>query len=244
MRVKTIVIIFCFLVSICGAAAGSGQYDRITGSGILTTKQFNYRNFTKIHAGSAFEVTITKARNYSIKITADRNVMDLVEVTKLPNRLDLKVKPNFSFRRITLKAQITMPDIKSIDLSGAAKAELIDFQLKHDLHVDMSGASELRADISIGDLTAALAGASTLQLEGTAGNIVVDGGGSSTLDLENLAARDADINLQGASTATIHPSGRLQCRLSGASKLYYVGDVRVNLSDIKLSGASKIERID
>lgn len=244
MKPRLFVLSVLILISICVAVSGLGQFPKITGSGILTTKQVNNKYFSKIHAGSSFHVTVTQSRTYSVSITADRNVMELVRVTQKGDLLDLRLEPGFIFSRITLEADIKMPDIESVDLSGAAEGWIEGFDLPHNVSFSLSGASELEAEISARNLSLSLTGASSLRFVGRANNIVIDASGSSTLDLEDFPVRDADIDLSGACSVTVNLSGRLKCKLSGASKLYYVGKVLVDLEDISLSGASKIMRID
>jgi hypothetical protein len=60
------------------------------------------------------------------------------------------------------------------------------------------------------------------------------------VDLTDFPVNDADINLSGASRATINLDGKLDAELSGASNLEYIGDP--TMGDINIAGASTINK--
>jgi len=83
-----------------------------------------------------------------------------------------------------------------------------------------------------------LSGASHASLKGTAGNLRLNVSGASHADLEELQIKDANVDVDGASHATVHPSGNLQARASGASSVQYAGQP-ANV-DKQTSGASSV----
>jgi len=205
--------------------------------GETDTRDFDFIDFTAISAGAAFKVEVTKASDYSITITADRGKMDKIEVTKVGDRLIIGLKPN-SGSWHTLKAEITLPDITSLTLSGAAKGTIQGFSFTHEFSLSLSGASKLSGDLDAGDITFTLSGASTVDLQGSAGDMSVTAGGDSSVKLSGFEVDNADVMLSGASDGTVKVDGRLDANLSGASKLTVDGNP--TMGDIKISGDSTI----
>lgn len=232
----------------------------ITGSGDLKTEEMDFSEFTRVEVGSAFEVEITQSDSYNVSITADDNLFKHIEVSKEGKILKIGLKPRITFGSVTLKAKITMPQLRGLDLSGATRGtvsgfsstENVDLEVSGassldlvdisagDVKSDISGASKVTGDITAGDADFDVSGASTVQLEGSARDIVVDASGASRVKLAAFPVNNADIKLSGASSGTVNLDGRLDADLSGASKLEYIGEP--TMGDINTSGASTLSK--
>ena len=104
----------------------------------------------------------------------------------------------------------------------------------------LSGASKASGSIEMADGRFDLSGASSLELEGSANDIDIEASGASHVQLSNFSIVNVEINLSGASDATINARGRLEGDLSGASKLSYMGNP--TLGNISTSGSSTISQ--
>lgn len=212
----------------------------VVGSGKLVTEDFNFSGFTKVEAHNGFQMELTKSSTFSIEITADDNVHEYIEVTKTGETLEIGLEWGRSYRSVTLRAKITMPDLYRINLSGGSKASITGFSSSHDFSVNLSGGSGVTGNITAGDANFDLSGGSQVNLEGTADDLVVSGSGGSQLDLEAFSADNADVHLSGGSRATVNVDGTLDVDLSGGSQVSYVGEP--TLGDIDLSGGSRVNR--
>ena len=85
-----------------------------------------------------------------------------------------------------------------------------------------------------------VSGASTVQLKGSAGSMTADVSGSSNLKLADLEVGSASVTLSGASNGTINLDGSLDAKLSGSSRLVYIGEPVLGTIDI--TGASTLKR--
>ena len=256
-----ILIIATFLLMFSGCIPGVGPSVR--GSGTLATWDFDYRDFTKVEAGYAFNVDISKADSYLVRITTDDNMYEYLDVSKQGDTLRIGLKPNYTYdyNDITRNAAITLPDLEKLELSGASKAEVgvgfssthaVDFKLSGASNLDissmktgntnfeLSGASKASGNIEMANGRFDLSGASSLELQGSAADIDIEASGASHFKLSDLSVVDVKINLSGASDAIINASGRLDGDLSGASKLSYVGNP--TLGGINASGGSTISQ--
>ncbi len=241
---KNIIILasVCLLLFVGTINQAAGHRELVLGSGRLVTENPHFTDFVNIEAHSSFQVRITQSPLYSVSITADHNVMDHVRVRKVGRTLELTIDPDYRFQRITLRAAIRTPDLRSIRLSGASELVLEDFSLAHDLDLHLSGASEAKGDLSARDLALNLSGASKIRLRGTGRDLTVEGSGASDLDLSDFAVRNVSVMLSGATEASVNMNGELRCDMSGASRLYYRGKANVDLEYLSLSGAAKIEK--
>jgi hypothetical protein len=207
--------------------------------GNLKTETMEFSDFTAVEVGSAFEVNITQSNSFSVKITAGENIFDRIQVTQTGATLKIEVTPGLGISNG--KAEITMPELDTLILSGATRGTVEGFNSSNPFVLALSGASSLEmTNTNVGDAEIEVSGASTLNAEGTANDLVALVSGASNVDLTDFPVNDADINLSGASRATINLDGKLDAELSGASNLEYIGDP--TMGDINIAGASTINK--
>jgi hypothetical protein len=214
-------IILIVAISILGAVYVSGYWNTIfpfVGSGNLDSEVFDISDFTIVEAGYGFEVEIVQSGSYSIRITADDNVISKVQVSKLGNTLKIDLIPGI-YRTVTLQAEITMPDLAGLEFSGGTRGMIQGFNSSHDFVLILSGGS-------------------FVEMEGAADDLTVEASGGSHLDLTNFMVHDVNVLLSGGSHGTINLDGQLDANLSGGSHLYYLGDL--TLGDITTSGGSTV----
>ena len=170
----------------------------------------------------------------------DDNLVEHLQVEKAGSTLKVGRKPGVSLvTNATLEAEISMPELTGIELSGASGAEISGFHSSKGLTVDLSGSSSLKGDIEAGDTTFDASGSSDAALTGSGGNLKLDASGSSDIDLSGFPISDANLDVSGASSVTVNPSGTLNVEASGASDVTYLGSP--TLGNIDTSGASSVE---
>ncbi len=195
----------------------------IIGSGNVRTQEITLSDFKAIQASSGFNVQITQSSTYSINITADDNVLNYILVNKTDNLLTIRLKPGISFTTSTLKAEISTPDLTSVQFSGGVVGNAQDIKLTH-------------------DFIAGLSGGSRLTMTGQASNLTATASGGSTLSMLDFKVYNAGINFSGGSQGTINVDGTLNAILSGGSHLSYTGNP--TLGNIETSGGASISKIN
>jgi hypothetical protein len=220
----------------------SGGGESLSGSGRVVSETFDMRGFNKVDASHAFQVEIVQGDSYQVTIRIDDNLQQHLRVEKRGDTLIIGLKPlrGFSFRRATMEAEVRMPDLTGVEVSGASDVNISGFTSNKNFDAELSGASSLEGEITADDVSIEASGASRVRLRGEAGSLQLDGSGASTIDLEEFPAVDADIELSGASEAEVVLSGILDIDASGASHLYFGGSP--TMGRIDLSGASSIKR--
>jgi len=253
------------IVAVIIAAVAGFQFllvGRVIGSGNLVTRYMDFEDFTAVRIGTAFKVEIAQSTSYGVSITADDNVFDYIQVSKTGEKLTIGLAPNHNYYGITLRAKITMPELRELALTGATRCTINRYGSTQGLNVDISGASNLSMeDVSTGDVKIVISGASTVtggmmvsgntklivsggsrvELEGTSDVLDIDCYESSWIDLANFAVYNANVVLSDGSQATINLDGRLDCDLSSGSRLYYIGNP--TFGDVNNSGGSTISSV-
>ena len=125
-----------------------------------------------LEVGSAFQVTINQGDTYSVKITAGERIFDRISVTQSEETLKIEVTPGMFFGTFDAKAEITMPALDSLTLSGATRGTADGFNTTDQFIDNHSGASSLdMTNMELGDVDIELSGASRLTAQGTGGKL-------------------------------------------------------------------------
>ncbi len=203
------------------ASSGSTNLG-VAGSGALVTKDLSVRDFSEVEVDSSFKVEITRSESFAVAVTADDNVIDMVDVTQSGQTLRIGLKPG-SYNNATYRASISMPDLKRLEMAGASIGTLTGFRPRV-LDLDLSGASQLTGRLEGGQINLAVREASLANLGGSADVVALTASGASHASLGDLAASTGRASLREASTATVNVEDKLDVDLRGASNLYYVGN--------------------
>jgi hypothetical protein len=262
MKMKRIVLGIGLIVVLISMLAMTGciRKNLSENAGPITTQSYDNTGFTGVDVGSAMKVEIAYGTNYSVSITAGKNLFDRLHVTQNGEMLKIYTEGwsfNWWWGHTTPKITITMPVLKTLKLSGASNGVISGFKSDNSFTATVSGASDLDADMETGffeaeisgasnmkgRLTASgsditLSGASDMDLTGNGGNIKLDCSGASTASLRYFIVKDADVKLTGASNGSIDASGKLDVNNSGASSLNYYGNP--TLGNVQTSGASDL----
>jgi hypothetical protein len=243
MKKTTIVIIVIAAIAVVVAAVLISLRfwpEALVGSGNLETKEYAFTDFTEVDIGSTFEFEVSQSSSYSINITADDNAMKYIQVSKEGQTLKIRLGRVSILGPLTLRVLVTMPRLNGLTASGASHGTVSGFASTEDLYITASGASGVTGNITAGNVEFDISGASTIRLEGSASDIDANVSGASHFNLDDFTVDNADVNFSGASSGTVNLDGRLDANLSGASRLWYIGEP--TMGDINTSGASTLSR--
>jgi hypothetical protein len=216
------------------------DYDEDPGSAQLVEAEFSFQDFDRLEMGDALNVTVTQGSEFSIQVKGDqRNVEDLI-VKRSGSTLEMHYKNTWRNirRHHTTYVTIVMPSLVSAGFSGAVTSEINEFE-SEDFHLELSGASTCKLQLAATYTDFKLTGASDLTVEGTASSMDASLSGASRLSAFGFAVETADLDLSGASRASVNATDRLRATASGASDVGYMGSPHLVVST---SGASNIHQ--
>jgi len=193
----------------------------ISGSGNVVTREETFTGFDQLDISHGFTVDVRQAEDFSVVIRVDDNVEKYLEVAKKGSTLQIGLKPNVNVTSRTLQAEVTMPELAGLELSGGCDGTVTGFESTKALDLDLSGGSDAT-------------------LTGSAGDVTIDISGGSEADLSGFSVVDANVEASGGSEVTVNASGRLDADASGGSEVYYIGSP--TLGTIDESGGSSVRR--
>ena len=188
--ILTVVLTVALVTSVLFAGCGT-----ITGSGKLATKTFDFTDFTKVETEKGFQLELTESSTFSVEVTADDNVLEHIQVDKSGETLKISLQWNQSYRSVTIKAKITMPDLHGIKLATGSQADISGFISSNDFTAVVSNGSKLTGSIEAGNVDISLSEGSDTTLEGSCDNLVVKSSQGSQVEMESFHADNADISI-------------------------------------------------
>ena len=219
-----------------GYSSGDGP---VTGSGRLVSRGIGVAGVTKLDVGATFDVQVTIGEPEQATIRMDDNLTGLVEVAVVGDELRLGLKPGASVRNASLSTQVTVASLDRLSADGLSHVTFGSVIAGEQLQLDAGGSSQVTGVVRADQALASASGTSTLELSGNVGRLDLSGSGTSTLHMPESAVRDLDVELSGASCATVAVSDTVTARTSGVSALRYIGTPQINRD--QTSGLSSIE---
>lgn len=216
VALATLCVSACFHVRL-------GDRVMVKSQGPSVTRSYDFSGFDVIRTEGAYDVEFTQGDRWSIEVTTGENIHELLEigVEKKVLRLGLKDRKTAVG---DLRVAITAPDLRNIEVKGAADLDLRDLSLGHDFAISVDGAGDVEADKLICDrLEITVNGAGDIdisQLDASRLDITVNGAGD--IELGGKAG-DVDVTVNGTGeidARKLTVSGSFNKRLNG------VGSVR------------------
>ena len=246
-----------------GAAMASATGGSEEGPGNLVTERFDLSGFTGIEVGGSWQVSV-RPGPYDVQVTVDDNVVDDLQVEVRGDALQFGLRPQVRLRRVTLRAQVTMPALHAVGVSGSGDATFADFE-SPSLRLSVTGSGDVEGSgITVGALDVGVSGSGDITLQGCAtesadmsitgsGDITLRGAsddqpagaltlqisGSGSADLGGCAFASADVGVTGSGSGTLTlGSGDLTGSISGSGEVRYRGSpARVN---VRTSGSGRV----
>jgi len=203
-----------WLVAGLAALALAGCATR--GNGDASAEDRTVDAFHGVDVGGVFTLEAAEGSPASVRVEGDANLVPLVETRVEDGILHVKTLERVS-PSLALVVRVRTPQLREVDVSGAADATITTSQPSFEL--DVSGASDVT-------------------IRGTTQSFELDVSGASEVDAAALRAENVDVEASGASEASVTATTSLDAEASGASEIRYGGGA----TDVKkdVSGAAKI----
>jgi len=213
----------------------------LAGSGQIATKEFNLSGFDGVETGLIFDVSLSQADEYKVVVYADDNFIDFIEMEVQGTTLMMGYKPGYTYdlNNVSLRAEVTMPEIKSLQLTSSSQVTLDNFRDQEDLEVTLTGASSLHGRLEAVAMTINASSSTYVNLTGTVANISIFADGNSLVDLKGLEAGHASLDTSGVSRVLVNVTGDLDVLANQNSQIYYYGDPV--LGEVIVNQFSKVE---
>lgn len=189
------------------------------GSGNVIKQQRNVTGFTEIEAGSAFSITVEQGSAYQLIVETDDNYQERIETVVEGDRLIIS---SMGMKNPSaMKVFVTLPEIRSIEIYGAARLNSVGTLNASSLKLELSGASKVDLDLNTEMLNTDISGAAKATLSGNTVSHISNISGAANLNALKLTALSTNADISGAGKATINSTNEIIADISGAGSLSY-----------------------
>lgn len=205
------------------------------------TKTYNNKDFSEVSICCGMKLRLNQSDNYSVKVTADNKDFEYFTVDQNGSSLRFYINKNNYKLHNEIRIEISMPELKEINLSGGALAN-INMKTSRQFSADLSGGAFLKGNLNCGNIELDMSGGSKVNLKGTAENIELSGSGGSIFDLAEFSVKDVESQLSGGSNVEIKMDGTLNTSQSGGSQFVFYGTAKIGRTSF--SGGSGVSKGD
>ena len=141
MNKTKLLAILC--LALVAATAMSGCYyggPIIRGSGRIETRSLDLSGFNAVDVSYAIRANIKQGEFFSVSVSADDNLWDRLQVQTRGKTLQVQLQPG-AYTNTHITAEITMPELSKLSLSGASQGNISGFKSTSGLNLELSGAS-------------------------------------------------------------------------------------------------------
>ncbi|MGI4751838.1 MAG: head GIN domain-containing protein [Janthinobacterium lividum] len=209
------------------------------GSGKVASEDRKLDAFTKITTSGNFKIVL-KQGPAAVKVTADDNLLKIVETEVSGNELKVSAKNDVCDDKM-MELDITNPDFQAVkssgklDLSSDGKLNIKDFDM------ELAGIAKINLDMTAANVKTLANGSAEINLKGqaTANNVTLNG--SSNLNALDFVVASYHIETRGDAHCKVNVLSELNVNVSGAGDVQYKGNpAKINNEN---SGATSIKKI-
>lgn len=211
------------------------------------TKNYDFKDFKTLEVSNFFDVTMTKSSEYSVNITVSEEYEKYLDIVVKNGSLSVAFK-NLPAKLSALqvgkiaKAEISMPELDGLTMSGASKftsEDLIDLG-RGVFNLSLSGAAQVNnINVNASEARMYLSGASRCSLSGEYVELHFSVSGTSRAEV-NATADDLDIKSSGTAVMEIEGEyDEVSLNTSGVANITMKG--KAEEMTIKGTGTSGID---
>jgi len=128
---------------------------------------------------------------------------------------------------VNMKAYVSFSTLDALSASGGSDVYVEEALKLEKLKIVLSGGSDMKGKVSIGELSITQSGGSDITLTGNASHLIVTASGGSDLHGYDLATETCNVSATGGSDVHILVNKELTATASGGSDVYYKGAASV-----------------
>ncbi|BDS09868.1 head GIN domain-containing protein [Aureispira anguillae] len=208
-------------------------------NGPIATQTYDLNAFTGVSAQSAIDVNIIQGNTQSVKLTGADNLLDKVDIYVENSTLIIKMKFGF-YQNNNIVADITIPSIDFVEISGSGNVWLDDFAFTDDLTMKITGSGNIKTgvlDLSNQTLTCEVTGSGNITTQGQANVTNLKISGSGDYEAHDMIAGYGHTKITGSGNAKVNITTDLHVTISGSGNIYYKGQPTI---EVNITGSGEV----
>jgi putative autotransporter adhesin-like protein len=214
---------------------------KVIGEGPLVTQTRAVSNFTGISYETSGNAYITIGPTYKVEITAQQNILDVINTNVVNGVLHIDFKDNVRVRaHEDVIVSITLPVADYFRLSGSGNMDVNGDIVANNLKLMLSGSGNILVQNTViaDKIDAEVSGSGNINVgNGSTVNEDLDISGSGNIQLAGISAQNTTTHISGSGDMKVAVSQWLDAHISGSGSVYYHGNPIISTH---ISGSGKV----
>ena len=215
--------------------------EKVVGEGPLVTQNRTVGNFSGLSSEMSGKVNFTIAPDYKVEITAQQNILDVLNTNVVNGVLHIDFKDNVRVKQHEdLLINITAPYADYFRLSGSGNMNVQGDVAANNLKVTLSGSGDIvvQSAVIADKIDADISGSGNISIAGGfAVNEDIDISGSGKVEMAGVDAQNAVTHTSGSGDVKLALSKNLDAHISGSGSVYYHGNPIISTH---ISGSGRV----
>lgn len=190
-------------------------------------RTFDIADFKYIHLEGGFKVVLQQAEQAGLKIKADEDDFQFLDVEVRDSVLDIEIKDqHFTLDQIIL--YINFKQLEKLHIEGGAKLETQGYVELKNFLVQVDGGAKINMQAKAESFEVIGQGGTSFILEGVCNKMNARLAGASYIDAEDFKCDSINIKIEGVGGGTVYAVNSLNAGIDGVGKIRYKGNPQVN----------------
>jgi hypothetical protein len=215
--------------------------EKVVGEGPLVTQTRSVGNFSGVSSEMSGKVNFAIAPEYKVEITAQQNILDVLNTNVVNGVLHIDFKDNVRVRQHEdLLINITAPYADYFRLSGSGNMNVQGDITANNLKVTLSGSGDIAVQRAViaDKIDADISGSGNINIaNGSTVNEDVDISGSGKVEMPGVNAESAVTHTSGSGDVKLAVSKNLDAHITGSGSVYYHGNPIISTH---ISGSGRV----
>lgn len=214
---------------------------KITGEGPLQTETRAESGFSGVSSSIPGRINYTIDPNYKVEITAQRNILDVIETFTENGHLRIKIRNGIQVREHEdIVVTISAPRADFLHLSGSGDLNVSGTSNVPGLDMKISGSGTIQvANAAVsGEIQATISGSGDIKImAGAAASQDLRISGSGKIIMDGVSAQTAVARVSGSGDIYVKLAQSLDATISGSGSIYYRGTPQITTH---ISGSGRV----
>lgn len=211
----------------------------INGSGGYVSRTYQTPTFNSLAIAGEAEVIITRDSVHSLRIEAQSNVLNELNVEFSGG--ELSIGEDNCFRQAKkLKVYVSTPVLTRVETAGSIDVSSTDQFTGSVFESVISGSGSINLKLDVSEFRGSIAGDGAMDLDGQATDQYYRISGEGSYRCFGLAGETADIDISGSGNVEVNVTNTLHIKVSGSGNIYYMNSPQITQD---ISGTAQIVHV-